>query len=1231
MKLESAARGEAEISGGAVNRIGKYSFSNLKRNKRPEPTAGTACFNCGESFRGPAFKHNQQCRAKDHKCKLCSKLGHLEKYCRVYKEVKYNETEQEEEVNKIEEVRSQVYNVNIFKVNIASRSGFVTKKRTKDFKVEVGVNGAITTVTADTGARVSVCGKIQAQKWNLLEKMTPTAVHIKPYNSPAVPTKGMARCAVTFGSTSIPVEWYILEGTCEPILSGTAAVNLGIIQFKEHPPIFKPINMIDCELNKSDHELIQNVLAKRPENFSNTLGKHKSYKVKLHTDANVKPVVTPPRPTPYHLKERIDKILEEMINNDVIEEHPVGEPAPWISNAVYIPKPNGSLRVTLDARNINKAIISSNLPIPRQEDIKAQLAGAKVFSKLDFRNAFWQLELQPESRNLTVFNLNQKLYRYKRLIMGVKSSQGELNAALAPLFRDIPDAHLIHDDLIIASRNISDHLTALDHCLAAIEREGLTLNEEKCQFGMNEVKFWGMVINEDGVQPDPGKVEALDGLEPPRNKELTKNKARFKWQQHHQECFKQLLSEFRKDVLLRYFDPSKPTYLFTDAHITGLGAILAQGDDIETARPVAVASRSTTDAERRYPQIDLEGLGVDYALFRFRNYLVGAPNMITVVTDHMPLCSVFNGNKTGSIRTERYKQRNQDIRFRVVYQRGKSNQTDFLSRRAVPIKKLNEEEQQRSESINNLLYTLHTTPIIDKITLKSIAEETASDEVLAKLQEIIKSGQTWIPKHEGESLQKFKAILPEITITGNGILLKGDRIILPTTLQDVAIRLAHQGSHPGQSSIERRLRYHFFFHKMNIKVSKFLEGCIDCTIFSDSKCKEPLKAHEVPKKCWEKVAVDLFGPMPSRKHVIVVQDMSSRYPAAKLVSSTSADKVLPALGDIYNAYGNPGKQLSDNGPPFNSVAMERFADERNIQLEKIPPHHPSANPVETFMRPLGKTMKVAHHNRNNDQEALQNLLQNYRDTPHPSTGIPPAAMLFRNSMSSVFPKKSVTEDEVKAAREYDRIQKSNKETDINSSKYKKASNLSVGDYVLVRNYKKTAKFQPIFTPEQYVVTSIADHGRKLEIERASDGQTLIRHPNDLKLFTIPHKSVPEDKVQPPDGWEILRSYCDDDSRPDYSDHFAPVMMPQVEIVPGDPNHPPVQPQVIQQEQNIAAAPNDVNIPVQPQVIQPEQGLRRSNRETKVTDRLGVEQYNEHQPLRGEDAIIPPWWPGYPRE
>ena len=103
--------------------------------------------------------------------------------------------------------------------------------------------------------------------------------------------------------------------------------------------------------------------------------------------------------------------------------------------------------------------------------------------------------------------------------MGVKSAQGELNTALIPLFAHIPKAHLIHDDLIIAARNMKEHNETLHAVLEATSKAGLTLQPDKCQFGRKEIRFWGMKINSEGVQPDPDKVDALNHLESPKNKE----------------------------------------------------------------------------------------------------------------------------------------------------------------------------------------------------------------------------------------------------------------------------------------------------------------------------------------------------------------------------------------------------------------------------------------------------------------------------------------------------------------------------------------------------------------------------------------------------------------------------------------------------------------------------------------------------------------------------------------
>jgi hypothetical protein len=430
-----------------------------------------------------------------------------------------------------------------------------------------------------------------------------------------------------------------------------------------------------------------------------------------------------------------------------------------------------------------------------------------------------------------------------------------------------------------------------------------------------------------------------------------------------------------------------------------------------------------------------------------------------------------------------------------VYQEGKLNKVDFTSRRAKPLQELTSQEREEAEELNNLLYLLHTTPVIDSIGIGNIAKQTKADKTLSDLSGIIERGQTWKPKSSDPKLRKFEQLLSEITIAGNGILFKGERIILPESLQSAAIQLAHRGSHPGRSGIERRLRYHFFFHNMHSKVKQFVENCKACNIFSEKKTSEPIKAHEVPKKCWETVAVDLFGPMPSLKHIVVVQDLASRFPAAKLVSSTGASHVLPALADIYDSYGNP-----DHHPPFNSRAMEAFARKQDIQLRKIPPLHPAANPVETFTKPLRKAMKIAQSTRCSEKEVLGDVLVNYRDSPHPATGTTPAAMLFRDGAKSTFPRRSVSAEQIEKARDEDKEIKREHQEKINASKYRIPSQFQVGDTVMLRNHKRASKFDPIFLSESCKVVGCSADGRVLTVERKVDGKIFTRHPDDVRIF-----------------------------------------------------------------------------------------------------------------------------------
>ena len=316
----------------------------------------------------------------------------------------------------------------------------------------------------------------------------------------------------------------------------------------------------------------------------------------------------------------------------------------------------------------------------------------------------------------------------------------------------------------------------------------------------------------------------------------------------------------------------------------------------------------------------------------------------------------------------------------------------------------------------------------------------------------------------------------------NGTLFKGDKIILPLSLQESVIRLAHSGSHCGQNRIKRRIRSHFYFPKLSEKVQAYVENCQYCQAFTDKSKRNPIKPNKVPDKCWQDVCVDLYGPLPSKNYIVVIQDVASRYPVAKIVRTTSAKAVIPVLQETYNLFGNPQTQKTDNGTPFQSQEMAEFCKKRNIEQVKTPPGHPGPNNAETIMKPLGKAMKIGHAENKPELYTLQSFLVSYRDTPHIATNVAPGAMLFRDGYHSNLPRTYANENTIQLSRKADKEAKNLRSTKYNESRRTKTICFKIGDRVLIRNYKKTRKFQPTFLFEKFKVTKVKNGGNKISAQ-----------------------------------------------------------------------------------------------------------------------------------------------------
>ena len=1012
-------------------------------------------------------------------------------------------------------------------------------RRTKSrYTVDVVIKERNVPVFCDTGADICIMNSKNAKRLKL--DIVPTAMMIRPYGSKSQRCMGETICTVMFNENVATTKFYILNAEVETLLSGAVSEELGILTMH-------PAGHSKAMRTSKISERKARIMTRFPSIFKGT-GTMKDYKVKFYVNEHVPPVHQPARPIPFHLRSKMDRELERMEKEDVIEQH--HGPAPWVSNVVMTPKDDGGLRITIDMRQANKAIEKTNLPIPRPEEISSQLSGYTVFSKLDFRSAFHQLEIDEESRPLTVFHANGRLMRYKRLTMGTAPASGELNKALRPVFQDISDAHVIQDDLIVGGKTQDHHDRVLEQVCQRIEEIGMTLNPDKCIISAEEVPWWGMMISKNGVSPDPCKVDALKHMTPPKSKdevkslfcmlqsnknfiprlasktvyirELLKKDADFSWTRKCQKEFDQIKSEFSKDILLRHFDPKLKTEIHVDAHRSGLSALLIQVDESGERNIAGVASRSTTPVEARYPQIDLESLAVDFGLRRYRFYIAGGPQ-VTIITDHKPLRSIFKNLRKGSIRSERIKLRHQDIDYNVIWEKGATNAADYLSRHAIPLKNMPEEIEEETKELEKMVWFMQYSPYMEAISITQLIEETKKDPSLRTLKKFIRKG--YLPKSK-KHLVPYAKVWDQLTTLDTGLVMMGDKIVLPKAMINIAIAKAHQGGHPGMTTMKRRLRTHFWCPQLNAKVQEVVRSCKECAMFTPKNRKNPLQPHMLKEfNAWEKLSIDLFGPMPDQRHVIVAQDMVSKFPAAKILTKTDAAHVTEALREFYTAYGTPIIHRSDNGPPFNSKDFEAFSKQHAIHHETSAPYHPQANPVEAIMKPLGKCMKAAHSQNRNKNEALGEWLASYRATPHSATGIAPGDVIFRHGYGNAFPKiNPVTDGQVQEACCRDQQQREERDAEMNLTR--RRDDFQVGDQVITKNNGHT-KFQPIYGPAPRTVITVGEGGITC---KDTHGTLQRRHQDDVKLAPSQSTATPQQEPTDPSASILEESTLEETRR-----------------------------------------------------------------------------------------------------
>lgn len=420
------------------------------------------------------------------------------------------------------------------------------------------------------------------------------------------------------------------------------------------------------------------------------------------------PVYTKSYRYPFIHKQEVEKQISDMLTKGIIRP----STSPWCSPIWIVPKKidasgKQKWRLVVDYRKLNEKTVDDKYPLPNITDILDKLGRCQYFTTLDLTSGFHQIEVHPKDVPKTAFSVEHGLYEFIRMPFGLKNAPATFQRVMDHVLRNlIGKCCLVYmDDIIIFSTSLQEHVENLKKVFAALRKANLKIQLDKSEFLKKEVEFLGHIVTDQGVKPNPNKIDAIKRWPLPKNQKELKGFLGIlgyyrRFIRDFAKITKPLTAQLRKGEvveqtslfvktfekckelltqsnILQYPDMEQPFILTTDASNFVLGAVLSQGP-VGKDKPVAFASRTLTKTEEKYSAIEKELLAIVWATQYFRPYLFG--RKFTLYTDHQPLTYALN-LKTPNTRLVKWRLRLLEYDFEIIHRPGKQNVVaDALSR-----------------------------------------------------------------------------------------------------------------------------------------------------------------------------------------------------------------------------------------------------------------------------------------------------------------------------------------------------------------------------------------------------------------------------------------------------------------------------------------------------------------------------------------------------------------------
>ncbi|KAL0559074.1 hypothetical protein IC582_003663 [Cucumis melo] len=666
---------------------------------------------------------------------------------------------------------------------------------------------------------------------------------------------------------------------------------------------------------------------------------HREVEFAIELEPGTVPISRAPyRMAPAELKE-LKVQLQELLDNGFIRP----SVSPWGAPVLFVKKKDGSMRLCIDYRELNKVTVKNRYPLPRIDDLFDQLQGATVFFKIDLRSGYHQLRIKDEDVPKTAFRSRYGHYEFIVMSFGLTNAPAVFMDLMNRVFKEFLDTFVIVfiDDILIYSKTEAEHEEHLRMVLQTLRDNKLYAKFSKCEFWLKQVSFLGHVVSKAGVSVDPAKIEAVTGWTRPSTvsevrsflglagyyrrfvenfsriatplTQLTRKGTPFVWSKACEDSFQNLKQKLVTAPVLTVPDGSGSFVIYSDASKKGLGCVLMQ-----QGKMVAYASRQLKSHEQNYPTHDLELAAVVFALKIWRHYLYG--EKIQIFTDHKSLKYFFT-QKELNMRQRRWLELVKDYDCEILYHPGKANVVpDALSRKVSHSAAL----ITRQAPLHRDLERAEIAVSVGAVTMQ-LAQLTAGQAA-------------------------------EFSLSSDGGLLFERRLCVPSdsAVKTELLAEAHSSPfsmHPGSTKMYQDLKRVYWWRNVKREVAEFVSKCLVCQQVKAPRQKPAglLQPLSIPEWKWENVSMDFITGLPRTLRgftviwVVVDKLTKSAHFVPGKSTYTASKWAQLYMSEIVRLHGVPVSIVSDRDARFTSKFWKGLQTAMGTRLDFSTAFHPQTD------------------------------------------------------------------------------------------------------------------------------------------------------------------------------------------------------------------------------------------------------------------------------------------------